>query len=598
MVTTFNPGAAGPRYVAGHLMENGHDAKFFHVKELRAVAIPTTDFEKHESLNRFSNDVQFIAIQHPGEILYVPYPTAITDQEIDLFIAELKSYDPHIVGISMFSVTVNIARRLTRIIHERLPGLPVIWGGIHCMVHPETCLEGLRPHPVTGETNPLQVPDIVCVTEGEYPMTELMDRWDEYIRGEIPDVAGLWFVKGTEVTKFNKKPFESNLDNYALPVYAVKEVLIDDDKLDHKFEDPKGFIQNHIYVFTERGCPYSCSFCIHSTINKMDEGYSRIRRRTVAHVMGEIEKRIEENNLKHFILHDEIFAIQKKWIMEFADEWEKRFTKYGITFTGYVHPIATDEEMVDRLFEVGMSRTGIAIQTGSVRTSKLMYDRPLHREKIIRMSEYVSKHAFDLVQVEVITDSAYELDEDRRDTLMLLLDMKPTFYVETFGLQTYSTSELANKKRLMEEVPWNERLFWNMLYHLTGNTFINRDTILGLSNDPHMRENPLLLEQLVIDLKAQYYRSLKGQMRFDEENKLVTADKSAKEQYDPQREMVLEMRRRSQAYNGAEGSIEEEKARRNRSVTNPVGQIAEGEFSGYRFKRLVKESIKKLLNKQ
>ncbi len=577
MVTTYNPGAAGPRYVAGHLQENGHDVKFFHMKELRAVAFPTTDYEKHEELKRYQIDIQYVAFQHPGEVLYVPYPSEITSTEEDLFIQELKAYDPHVVGISMFSVTVNIARRLTKLIHERIPGLPVIWGGIHCMVHPESCLDGLKPHPETGETKKLQVPDIICAAEGEVPMKMLMDRWHEYMAGEVPDVPGMWFVKGDEVHRFARLPFEKDLDTFALPIYAEKEVLIDDDKLDYKLEHKRGFIENHIFIFTERGCPYTCSFCIHSVINKMDDGYQRIRRRSVDHVLGEVEKRIEENGMRHFIMHDEIFAIQKKWIVEFAEKWIERFKPRGITFTGYVHPISTDRDMVAALFEAGMTKTGIGIQTGSSRTSKEVYDRPLHREKVIRMSEWLAEHPFESVQVDVISDSPYETDEDRRETLELLLDMKGPFHTETFGLQTYSTTELVNKKRLMKEVPWNERLFWNMLYHLTGTPFIRKETVLALSHNTYFRENPLDLEALVIDLNGEYFRRIQGFLRPGDEANI-------------QEDAILAARRRAQAYNGAEGSIEEQHARATANGGNG------DQWTGYRFKRVLKETVKKIIH--
>ncbi len=530
LITTYNPGAAGPRFVAGQLMRAGHDVKFFHLKELRAVAIPTTDFEQHDRLRRLQTDIQYVPFQHPGEVLYVPYPSPVTEREADLLIEQLREYDPHVIGITMFSVTVEIARRVTRWIHERLPGKPVIWGGIHCMVYPEDCLRGLEPDPATGRRDPLQVPDIICAAEGEIPMTQLMDRWEEYARGEIPEIPGLWFVREGEVRRFPRLPFETDLDTFAFPVYAHKEVLIDDDRLDFKFEQPSGFIQNHIYVFTERGCPYRCSFCIHSVINKMDGNYQRVRRRSVENVLEEVARRVEINGMRHMVIHDEIFAIQKPWVMEFAEKWERRFKPLGVTFTGYVHPMTTDFEMLEALWRAGLTRTGIGLQTGSARTSKEVYDRPLHRDRVIQISEWLARFPFEIVQIDLISDSPYETDEDRRQTLELLLDMKPPFRVETFSLVTYSTSELAHKKKLMDEVPWNERLFWNMLYHLTGTSFLSRETILGLSHVREFRENPLLLERLAVDLNGQYFRQLKGQLRPEESEAAASAARRVMEE--------------------------------------------------------------------
>ncbi len=526
IITTYNPGAAGPRYVAGALARAGHDVKFIHLKELRCVAVPTADFEKHEALRRLQADIQYVPFQHPGEVLYVPYPSRITERELDLLIEEIENYDPHVVGISMFGVTVEIARRVTRLIHKRLPGLPVLWGGIHCMVCPEDCLRGLRADPQTGRAaDPLAVPDILCAAEGEAPAVEFMERIEEYLRGGIPDVPGLWFVREGEVWRGAKAPFVDDLDSLAFPIYAGNEVLIDDDRVDHKFKDPRGFIQNHLYIFTERGCPYKCSFCIHSVINKMGEGYHRIRRRSVENVLAEVEKRIAENGMKHFVIHDEIFAIQKPWIMEFAEKWERRMKPRAITFTGYVHPLTTDLEMLEALWRAGLTRTGIGLQTGSPRASREVYDRPLHRDRVIQMTEWLARFPFELVQIDLISDSPYETEDDRRETLELLLDMHPPFRVETFSLVVYPTSELVNKKPLMKEVPWAERLFWNMLYHLTGAKHIAPETVREMSHSREYRENPLLLEQKVIEMNGEYFRRIKGQIRASE-NETIRAQEA------------------------------------------------------------------------
>ncbi|MCX7014792.1 MAG: radical SAM protein, partial [Candidatus Sumerlaeota bacterium] len=373
LITTYNPGAVGPRFIAGQLLAHGHDVKLIHLKELRATCFPTTDFATHAALAQRRRDVQYVTFQHPGELLYVPYPAPITDKEIALLIGEIQAYGPDIVGISMFSVTVEIARSLTALIHQRLKGLPVIWGGVHCMVSPDDCLKGLAPDPQTGQSDPLQVPDILCTGEGEYPMVQLMDRWEEYRAGAIPDVPGLWHVKDGRTRKFDRAPFETDLDRYAFPVYAIRESLIEDDQVDLRYSDPQGPIRYHIFVFTERGCPYRCAFCIHSVINEMNDYSQRIRRRSVDHVLDEVEKRVAENGLDHIIFHDEIFAIQKTWVLEFARKWERRFKPRGVTFTGYVHPLTTDEDMVEALCRAGLTRTGIGIQTGSERVSREVY---------------------------------------------------------------------------------------------------------------------------------------------------------------------------------------------------------------------------------
>ncbi|NUP88707.1 MAG: B12-binding domain-containing radical SAM protein [Candidatus Sumerlaeia bacterium] len=520
LITTYNPGAAGPRYIAASLQAAGHVVKFVHFKELRAVAVPTLDFEHHARLKR--DALKYVAFQHPGEVLYVPYPTPITEREKDLLIAELTAFRPDAIGVSLYSVTFDVAKIISALVRQRMPGLPIIWGGIHCMLDPEGSIEHA---------------DVVCTGEGEIPAVQLFEQWAAFRRGERVEIPGLWTRCGDEVVRTStKEALHGELDDYPFPVYGQDEVLIDDDTVDRvKMMDKTGWLHNHIYLFTERGCPYKCSFCIHSVLNEGPQGFQRIRRRSVDNVLAEVERRVAENEMRHFIFHDEIFAIQKPWIMEFAAKWKERFTPAGLTFTGYVHPQTTDAEMVAALFEAGMTITGIGIQSGSERTTKEIFDRGHTPKKTIEMSRLLAEYPFDLVQLDIISDNPYEDEAARRETLEYLLQMQPPFRVETFGLREYEGSKLMMEKRkLMDEVPWKERLFWNMLYHLTGLPHLQRDTIRSLSRDPHLRENPEILEQLVVDLYRGYEAQREREITDRQRQRLALA-KAQHDMIDPSR---------------------------------------------------------------
>ncbi|MFC1601774.1 B12-binding domain-containing radical SAM protein [Candidatus Sumerlaeota bacterium] len=510
-ITTYNPSAVGIRYVAAGLLADGHEVRLFHLKQPRAIAIPTTELEQHERLKREQQKFQFVSMQHPGEVLYFPYPTPITDQERGLLLSALAEFKPDLIGIPTFTVTIGLTRTLTSWLRESLPATPVIWGGVHCLVRPEDCV------PPADDDSPGQpasaYPDIVCAAEGERPMRMLLEQWEEYTTGTIPAIPGMWFVREGVVHKFDRLPLEQDLDRLEPPVYAADELMIENDEISRAYADPHGPIRDHIYVFTSRGCPYKCSYCVHSLMNKLDPDHRGIRSRTPANVCDEVEQLVARHGLDHIIMHDDIFAFEKKWVLEFCREWTARLKPRGITFTGYVHPLTTDEEMVAALADAGMTRTGFGVQTGSERVAREVYDRPLKRDKIIALSRTLARYPFKQVQVDVISDSPFETEQDRRKTLELLVELEPPFHLETFGLVVYATSGLAEKQPLMDEVPWAERLFWNMLYHLTGLKSITPETVLALSHDEYLREHPLVLEQLVVDLNGGYFRRNKAYLR-------------------------------------------------------------------------------------
>jgi len=261
-------------------------------------------------------------------------------------------------------------------------------------------------------------------------------------------------------------------------------------------------------------------------------------------VINEVEKRVRDHGVKHFMIHDEIFAIQKDWVMEFARKWEQRLKPEGVTVNGYVHPITTDFEMLEALFNAGLSRTGVGLQTGSYRIAREIYDRPMHRDRILQMMEWISRFPFEQVQVDVIVDNPFETEDDRRATLDLLTDMKGTFHVETLPLMFYSTTQIIHKKGEKRQIHWRDSLFWVMLYHLTGTNFLSKQTIMGLSYDTYLRQNPYLLEKLVLDVNGWYFMKNKGFLRPFHEG-------AKEEELLPSERAVLAQREHTQAYNAS-----------------------------------------------
>lgn len=480
-ITTYNPGAIGVRYIGANLKASGHEVWFVHFKEFRTLALPSNDYEQHQRMEK--HKMLFLKVIRPGYHLYIPYPTDITEREKHLLIQALKSIRPDLIGFTFYSVTLEQVKMLTELIHQQLPGIPIMWGGIHCIVHPEECIK---------------YADIVCSGEGEEVTLQLLAQWDDYKKGKEINLPGLWFRYNNKIISSNEHPIVQELDKLPFPLVGENELLIENDTISDMMNKPGEFLSAHIYVFTERGCPYKCTYCIHSMLQP--KGFKTFRRRSPENVLAETAERVKQLGMKHIIYHDEIFVIQRSWVREFTQKFKERFGKYGITYTGYIHPLTTDYEMLEWMFDAGLTVTGMGIQTGSERVCKEVYKRPWNPEKIIEMSENLSKFPFKQVQYEIITNSVFETDDDRRQTLEFLLKLYPPFDVELFGLVIYPISELINQKPLVEKLDEKNMLFWNMLYHLPGIKGIDRNFIRQLSCNQYLREYPEELEKFLIAL--------------------------------------------------------------------------------------------------
>ncbi len=478
-ITTYNPGAIGVRYVGASLKAAGHEVWFIHFKEFRVIGVPPHDIEHHKRLEQYK--MLYLKVIRPGTVLYIPYPVAITETEKKLLIQTLKSIKPDLIGFTFYSVTLEQVKQLTELIHKELPGVPVVWGGLHCIVRPEECIE---------------YADIVCAGEGEEVMVEFLKHWDEFKSGKELHIPGLWFRHGNKIISSDEHPTVADLDKLPFPLVMENEILIEDDTVSDMMNKPGPFLNAHIFIFTERGCPYQCAYCIHSMLKPV--GFKKFRRRSVDNVLAETADRVNRLGMKHIIYHDEIFVTQKSWVREFTQKFKERFGKLGITYTGYIHPMTTDYEMLEWMFDAGLTVTGMGIQSGSERVCKEVFNRPWIPDKIIAMSEMLSKFPFKQVQYEVIVNNVFETDEDRRETLEFLLKLTPPFDIELFALMIYPICALIDQKPLVEKLDEKNMLFWNMLYHLPGIKEIDRNFIRELSNNQYLREHPEELEKFLI----------------------------------------------------------------------------------------------------
>jgi len=85
-----------------------------------------------------------------SHILFMPkFPGTAISNTIYNFVDKLS---PLFIGISLMSVEYERARWLTNNLKLHYPSLPIIWGGIHPTIAPETCMN---------------YADFICIGEGE-----------------------------------------------------------------------------------------------------------------------------------------------------------------------------------------------------------------------------------------------------------------------------------------------------------------------------------------------------------------------------------------------------------------------------------------------
>jgi len=471
-ITLYDEFCYGARSIAATLRAHGHDVHFLHFKVFTIPLIRYDDHERRKTIQE-SDSISIPAIFPDGE-RYIPFPTPVTETEVQILIDQLREREPDVIGFTLLSVHIPLARRLTRRMKEEFPKTPVIWGGIHPIIRTEECIQDA---------------DAVCTGEGELCTLELLED------PRRQDVKGFWFRDGNgHVIRNEPLRLNTDLDGLPYPSYTVNEWQIEGDTLSDMLMTVKIFIQDHYRITTARNCPYRCTFCHHSTFQDIYRGQRYVRRRSVDNVIDELKLRKRDLDLEYVCFIDDVFAMHRPWVEEFAAKYKREI---GLPFYGNLHPHATKPNMLPLLKDVGMVHTGFGLQSGS---RKMVYDvfrRGTSNEENQRLVQHMIDTGFDEVRLDILTNTKYEDEADCLETLQFLCSLPKPFMLQLFTMYEFPTSKLSSMKNLPRGSMTPEGFFhYNMLYTLTQNDRLPSEAILAMAKDPFLRSHPRVMADI------------------------------------------------------------------------------------------------------
>lgn len=162
---------------------------------------------------------------------------------LELIKAELPGID--LVGLSVMTMQVSSALKVSKFIKNFNPQIPIVWGGVHSTLFPEQTVS----HPLI---------DIAAFGEGEQTLLDLVQTIGNENR--LRSISGIAFQEKDKTIVNEKRPF-LNMNDLPLPNWLLlaKEIL-----------EGITLIPTH----TSRGCPHQCAFCINSITCNSWRGYS------------------------------------------------------------------------------------------------------------------------------------------------------------------------------------------------------------------------------------------------------------------------------------------------------------------------------------
>jgi len=386
------------------------------------------------------------------------YPESVINQVKEL------TKDSDIVGVTSMALTAERAKE----IFSHLKGKILLWGGAYPTMNPDICIQDVD-YVFRGESEFALLEFVQCIEQGK----------------DLSGIKNLWLRKNGVVIRNELRPLNNDLDALPIPDYNMKDhyVLIEGHivnmKEEYFFEKYK---ENLLLVYTQRGCPYTCSFCSNHTFNELYDGKFRIvRKKSIRYVINElleIKKHLPSMNKIWFT--DDCFLMRSREDLILFNELYKKHINLPFRCYGIAKHIIEDK--LGLLVDAGLKEILVGVQSGSRRTLQY-YNRPIFKEDILKASKVINKFKDKLMpRYELIYSNPYEEKDDLLETIDLARKLPEPFRLDAYNLVFFPGIALYN-----EEDAGYDSDYFNANYHIRKRTNVYLNNLIFWISGIHTR---------------------------------------------------------------------------------------------------------------
>ena len=264
----------------------------------------------------------------------------------------LDAFDPHLVGATSVTMTVDNALKVLQDVKKFRPRIPTVMGGPHVTFAARETLEG---HPEL---------DLVVLGEGERTIVELVQAIEK--NTDLETVAGIAYRQGQKIRFTPSRPFIQDLDSLPPP---ARHLL------------PLGryrTLRMPISMTTSRGCPFKCIFCV----GRQMVG-AKVRYRSPESVVDEMES-LASMNFHQINLADDLFTANKPHCLAVCDEIVKR--RLDIKWTSFARVDTVSVELLSQMRRAGCTAVSFGIESGDPAILKTI-QKGITRDQVIAAVE-------------------------------------------------------------------------------------------------------------------------------------------------------------------------------------------------------------------
>jgi anaerobic magnesium-protoporphyrin IX monomethyl ester cyclase len=313
-------------------------------------------------------------------------------------------FQPDLVAITatsgMFNAAIDFSKRLKKTL-----AVPVVFGGVHPTVCPD---EAIRNDAL----------DIVCLSEGEGALLELVERMEA--KEDYSGIKNLWVKKNGRIHRNLLRPLITDLDSLPFPDFDLFDM---DSYLDVR--------NGSIDIITGRGCPFKCTYCVNPKLrglHNQDRRYAR--KHSVEYVIGLIKHVRKKYSINFISFEDDLFTMSKHWLASFCSQYGALFGNIGFSCNARVETV--DAESMRILKDAGCKNIHMGIEAGDEHIRKKILNRHMSDEQIMRRFKEAKEAGLSITSYNIL-GSPFETEA----TMMKTIEINEAIQPDHIGVSIF-----------------------------------------------------------------------------------------------------------------------------------------------------------------
>jgi anaerobic magnesium-protoporphyrin IX monomethyl ester cyclase len=287
------------------------------------------------------------------------------------FLKKINEFKPDLILCSVLESTYYLALQLLEAVPKKDATFKTLFGGVFATYAPEVCISS-------------KVIDYVCKGEGEEAIKEFCEK---LVTGDRIDNVKNFIIKGNGTIYRNGLRAGVDINTIPIPNWDLFEK-------GSIYRPMQGKIYRAVGLETQRGCPYTCTFCnspSNNVIYKAETNKIFHRKKSIKRMKVELDYLVKKYDPELiYMVVDTFLAMSER---DF-DEFKEMYMDYKIPFWMNTRAETINAHRAKGLEEMNMLRTSIGVEHGNTEYRKNYLKRNVSDDVQIKAFEILADHKY------------------------------------------------------------------------------------------------------------------------------------------------------------------------------------------------------------